>query len=362
MADNGLTCSLKASYKDFTLDAQFTVQAGELACIIGPSGCGKSTTLQLIAGLLAQERGSLLLNGQDIGQKPVHQRHIAMVFQDYALFPHMNVEQNICYPLKIRKLNRAKRKERVARLLSLVALEGYQKRRSQELSGGERQRVALARALASDPQLLLLDEPLSALDAKLRKHLREEIRRIHDETGITTVYVTHDQEEALSIADRIIVMHAGKVMQEGKGEDIYHNPASLFVATFMGEGTTLPYSIIPKTLVNPGSSSEPFVFKPLEGKHTIFFRPEHVMVQDDRNLPLAEYLPHLSFKQAEVQSCEFQGDHYRIACNWEGHTILCHSSYRPKTQLVTLGVRSSKIREYVDGESIAKQPLSPAGE
>jgi ABC-type Fe3+/spermidine/putrescine transport system ATPase subunit len=169
MTDDGLSCSLKASYQDFNLDVSFSVKSGELACIIGPSGCGKSTTLQLIAGLLPLNAGKLVLNGRDISHTSVHERQIAMVFQDYALFPHMSVEQNIAYPLKIRKVGREKRKERIARLLSMVALEGYQKRKSQQLSGGERQRVALARALASDPKLLLLDEPLSALDAKLRK-------------------------------------------------------------------------------------------------------------------------------------------------------------------------------------------------
>ncbi|MGE4454617.1 MAG: ABC transporter ATP-binding protein [Sphaerochaeta sp.] len=361
MAAEGLECTLKASYKDFKLDVSFSVQAGELACIIGPSGCGKSTSLQLIAGLLPLHAGSLMLNGKDIVHTPVHERQIAMVFQDYALFPHMNVEQNIAYPLKLRKMTRLQRKERISRLLSLVSLEGYQKRRSQELSGGERQRVALARALASQPQLLLLDEPLSALDAKLRKHLREEIRRIHDETGITTIYVTHDQEEALSIADRIIVMHEGKVMQTGAGESIYAHPANLFVATFMGEGNTLPYSIIPKTLVKIGSS-EPFVFKPQEGHHSIFFRPEDVLVQDDGSLPLAEYLPHLKFKQAELTSCEFQGDHYRLACTWGGHTIIAHARRKPISSYLTLGVRVSSIREYLNGELKGNSKLPMARE
>lgn len=356
MAVDGLSCNLSAAYQDFTLDVSFSVKAGELACIIGPSGCGKSTTLQLIAGLLPLKEGSLLLNGRDIATTAVHERNIAMVFQDYALFPHMTVEQNIAYPLKIRKLSRSQRSERTAHLLSLVAMEGYQKRKSQELSGGEQQRIALARALASQPQLLLLDEPLSALDAKLRKHLREEIRRIHNETGITTIYVTHDQEEALFLADRIIVMHEGRVMQQGTGEEIYNQPNSLFVATFMGEGTTLPYSIIPKTLVNPGSPF-PFVFKPLEGSHTIFFRPEQVLVQDELTLPLAEYLPHLQFKQADVVSTEFQGDHYRLVCSWEGHTIISHADKRPRTQKVTLGVRISSLREFQDGTSVLKQRL-----
>lgn len=351
MADKGLSCTMKASYKDFALDASFSVKEGELACIIGPSGCGKSTTLQLIAGLITPEEGSIFLNGKNIIDEAVHERHIAMVFQDYALFPHMSVAQNIAYPMKLRRIHKAQRIAEVKRLLTLVSLEGYQKRKPQELSGGERQRVALARALASQPKLLLLDEPLSALDAKLRKHLRTEIRRIHEETGITTLYVTHDQEEALSIADTIIVMQEGRVGQIGSGEEIYHQPNSLFVASFMGEGNILPYSLIPRNLATqPGMSKE--AFKPLEGEHTIFFRPEHVIIQDDSTLPLPEFFPHLEFKNAQVTSCEFQGDHFRVSLLWEGHAIIAHTLDRPRSQIVRLSVRIQQMREYLNGQLV----------
>jgi len=353
MADKGLTCSMKASYKDFALDASFSVKEGELACIIGPSGCGKSTTLQLIAGLITPEEGSIFLNGKNIIDDAVHERQIAMVFQDYALFPHMSVGQNIAYPMKLRKIKKKDRTDEVERLLALVSLEGYQGRKPQELSGGERQRVALARALASQPQLLLLDEPLSALDAKLRKHLRTEIRRIHDETGVTTLYVTHDQEEALSIADTIIVMHEGKVGQSGTGEEIYHKPNSLFVASFMGEGNVLPYSLIPRNLANQTEDAK-FSLKPLEGDHTIFFRPEHVTIQDDTALPLPEFLPHLEFKDAQVVNCEFQGNHFRVTLLWEGHTIMAHTSDRPRSQIVRLSVRISQMREFLNGHLVTK--------
>ena len=352
MADKGLTCTMKASYADFALDASFSVKEGELACIIGPSGCGKSTTLQLIAGLITPEEGNIFLNGKNIINEAVHERHIAMVFQDYALFPHMSVDQNIAYPMKLRRIPKAQRIAEVKRLLALVSLAGYQKRKPQELSGGERQRVALARALASKPQLLLLDEPLSALDAKLRKHLRTEIRRIHEETGITTLYVTHDQEEALAIADTIIVMQEGKVSQIGTGEDIYHKPNSLFVASFMGEGNTLPYSLIPRNLtVQPGMTKE--VFKPLEGEHTIFFRPEHVTIQDDENLPLPEFFPHMEFKDAQVVGCEFQGNHFRVTLLWEGHPIIAHTSDRPRSEIVRLSVRIGLVREFLNGQLVS---------
>lgn len=353
MADKGLTCSMKASYKDFALEASFSVKEGELACIIGPSGCGKSTTLQLVAGLITPEEGSILLKGKDIIHEPVHQRSIAMVFQDYALFPHMSVEQNIAYPLKIRNTKKRARSAEVQRLLTLVGLDGYQKRKPQELSGGERQRVALARALASKPQLLLLDEPLSALDAKMRKHLRTEIRRIHDETGITTLYVTHDQEEALAIADTIIVMQDGQVSQSGTGEEIYRKPNTLFVASFMGEGNILPYSLIPRNLANQ-TEEDKYPIKPLEGEHVIFFRPEHVTVQDDSTLPLPEFFPHLEFNNARVVSTEFQGDHFRVSLLWEGHTITAHTLDRPRSKIVRLSVRVTQIRQFLNGQLVAK--------
>ncbi|HZJ88701.1 MAG TPA: ABC transporter ATP-binding protein, partial [Sphaerochaeta sp.] len=237
--NSGLDCKLLASYEEFQLDAAFNVADGELACIIGPSGCGKSTSLLLIAGLLPLEEGAIHLRGKDLSDTPTHKRNIAMVFQEYALFPHLSVGENIAYPLRRRKVGRREREKRIAELLDLVSLSGYQRRRIDELSGGEQQRVALARALGSEPDLLLLDEPLSALDAKLRISLRDEIKRIHAETGITTVYVTHDQEEALSIADKIIVMDTGTVVQSGTPESVYNEPETPFVATFIGEGNTI---------------------------------------------------------------------------------------------------------------------------
>lgn len=359
MADKGLICTMKASYKDFALDASFSVKEGELACIIGPSGCGKSTTLQLIAGLITPEEGSIILNGKNIINEAVHERQIAMVFQDYALFPHMSVAQNIAYPMKLRNVKKRERMVEVERLLALVSLTGYQKRKPQELSGGERQRVALARALASQPQLLLLDEPLSALDAKLRKHLRTEIRRIHDETGITTLYVTHDQEEALAIADTIIVMQEGRVGQIGTGEEIYHKPNSLFIASFMGEGNILPYDLIPQNLVGgTAESSDPE--KPLQGEHTIFFRPEHVTIQDDITLPLPEFFPHLEFKDASVITSEFQGNHFRVTLLWEGYTITAHTLERPRSQIVRLSVRIGLILQFCNGKLLPNQQIYPS--
>jgi ABC-type Fe3+/spermidine/putrescine transport system ATPase subunit len=334
MADTGLSATLHASYEQFTLEAEITVTQGELACIIGPSGCGKSTTLQLLAGLLPTKESSILLNGRDLSNVAVHQREIALVFQEYALFPHMDVAHNIAYPLKLRKLSKAQQRKRVTELLELVSLTGYERRRTDELSGGERQRVALARALASDPKLLLLDEPLSALDAKLRKHLREEIKRIHDETGITTLYVTHDQEEALSIGDRIIVMNEGKVMQSGTPQEIYREPQSLFVASFIGESNVIDRNLLPNAL--------PFA----KDGETLFFRPAHVTVHDGRQIAAGEYLPHIAFEGAQVKTISFQGDHYRLFCSWNDQIITCYSDQRPSSDTVDLSVRIRDIRRF----------------
>lgn len=255
MQDAGLVCSLKADYPNFKLDTEFSVRKGELVCIIGPSGCGKSTTLSILSGLLDGDDGtSIILDGNDITRLAPEKRQVALVFQDYAIFPQMNVQDNIAYSLKLQKVPRKERTAKISAWLDLVSLSGFQKRKPSQLSGGERQRVALARALASQPKLLLLDEPLSALDTKLRRHLREEIRRIHDETGVTMVYVTHDQEEAMAIADKIIVMNQGHIEQMGEPEELYHHPKTLFTATFMGDGTTMPYSIIAETLKSEGNS------------------------------------------------------------------------------------------------------------
>jgi len=350
MDEKGLTCSIKASYPAFKLDVNFSVKKGSLSCIIGPSGCGKTTTLQLISGLIQPDEGFISLNGTDITQTAVNQRQIALVFQDYALFPQMNVQQNITYPMKLRKVPRSQMVERATMLLDLVSLPGYQKRRSSQLSGGERQRVALARALASEPELMLLDEPLSALDSQLRKHLRDEIRSLHDKTGVTMLYVTHDQGEAMAIADSIIVMNEGKIEQIGSPEEIYNQPQSLFVATFMGESNILPYDVIEQVLVSEGNDY--VIFSPKDGEQTIFFRPELVTIQDDMSLPFPDYLPHLEFRNSSLLSCTFQGSFYYIVYRWQNYEIHATAQKRPKGPEATLGVRLTNILQFLDGKRI----------
>jgi len=210
------------------------IRKGEFFSLLGPSGCGKTTTLNLIGGFETASRGTLLIDGQPMGDTPSHARPVNTVFQSYALFPHMSVADNVGFGLRMKKVPRPERRCAVEEMLRLVSLEGYEERRPGELSGGQRQRVALARALINQPSVLLLDEPLGALDLKLRKQMQLELKRIQGEVGITFIFVTHDQEEAMTISDRIAVMNKGKIEQLGRPEDVYERPATQFVAEFLG--------------------------------------------------------------------------------------------------------------------------------
>ncbi|GLQ08410.1 polyamine-transporting ATPase [Devosia yakushimensis] len=217
---------------------------GEFISLLGPSGCGKTTILRMIAGFENPTSGTISIDGQDITHLKPNQRQLGMVFQAYALFPNLNVGDNIAFGLKISGMPAEQRRARVDEMLKLIGLSGFEKRYPYEMSGGQQQRVALARAIAPRPRMLLLDEPLSALDAKIRVSLREEIRAIQIDLGITTVFVTHDQEEALSISDRIVVMNAGNIEQLGAPHEIYNKPATRFVATFVGQLNTIEAKIV----------------------------------------------------------------------------------------------------------------------
>ncbi len=221
-----------------------TLQTGEFVSLLGPSGCGKTTALRLVAGFDRPDAGSIVVGGRDLTGVPPNRRDMGMVFQAYSLFPNMNAEQNVEYGLKIRRAPKADRHKKVAELLELVGLGHAGKRYPHQLSGGMQQRVALARALAIEPSVLLLDEPLSALDAKVRVQLREEIRRIQLELGITTIYVTHDQEEALSISDRVAVMYGGRIEQVGSPVEMYGSPKTPFVAEFIGTMNRLASAVV----------------------------------------------------------------------------------------------------------------------
>ncbi|MFB2876375.1 sulfate/molybdate ABC transporter ATP-binding protein [Floridanema aerugineum] len=244
------------------------VKTGSLVALLGPSGSGKSTLLRMIAGLELPDMGKIWLIGEDATYQPVQERHIGFVFQHYALFKHLTIRQNIGFALEIRKIAKNKIQQRVEELLHLVQLGGLGDRYPSQLSGGQRQRIALARALAVQPRVLLLDEPFGALDAKVRKELRNWLRQLHEEVQITTVFVTHDQEEAMEVADEIVVMNQGCVEQVGKPSEIYDNPATPFVMSFLG-----PVNVLPSNAGFLPSN------KLLAEKEQIFLRPHDVLVQ-----------------------------------------------------------------------------------
>jgi putative spermidine/putrescine transport system ATP-binding protein len=228
-----------AAVKGFDLD----VAGGEFISLLGPSGCGKTTTLNCIAGLLDPDAGSIELDGKNVTADPPEKRGFGMVFQNYALFPHLTIARNVSFGLEVRGVSRAEIDRRVDRALELVQLAGVRQRFPSQLSGGQQQRVALARAIVTEPPLILMDEPLSNLDAKLRLEMRHEIRRIHQSLGLTTLYVTHDQEEALSLADRVVLMRDGVIEQSGSPEELYAQPRSLYVANFLGYRNLLPVQV-----------------------------------------------------------------------------------------------------------------------
>ncbi|MEM7555382.1 MAG: sulfate/molybdate ABC transporter ATP-binding protein [Cyanobacteria bacterium P01_A01_bin.84] len=253
-------------------DVSLEIGSGSLVALLGPSGSGKSTLLRLIAGLEMPDRGKIILTGQDATYESVQKRNIGFVFQHFALFKHMSVRKNIAFGLEIRKAPKAKIKKRVDELLELVQLNGLGDRYPNQLSGGQRQRVALARALAPEPQVLLLDEPFSALDARVRKDLRAWLRKLHDDVHVTTVFVTHDQEEAMEVSDEIVVMNKGRVEQTGTPAQIYDHPATAFVMSFIG-----PVNVLPST-------SRIFQSNGFEGTHSeMFLRPQDVMVATSPN-------------------------------------------------------------------------------
>jgi iron(III) transport system ATP-binding protein len=259
-------------------DVEIEVAEGEFFTLLGPSGCGKTTLLRTIAGFYQQDSGHIHVGDSIIDKVPAHQRDIGMVFQNYAVFPHMTVAENVAFGLKNRKVPTAEITPRVAKALATVQLTGYEARTPDQLSGGQQQRVGLARAMVIEPRLLLLDEPLSNLDAKLRLQMREDILDIQRQLGITAVYVTHDQEEALVISDRIAVMHSGKVQQIGTPWDIYRDPVNQFVATFVGNMNVFPGQDMLKSLQNESRANLSLpAGKKAEDLKTAF-RPEDVWI------------------------------------------------------------------------------------
>ncbi len=285
----------KFSGKTVLKKFSISMEKAELCCLLGPSGCGKSTALKIIAGFLKQDEGEVCLNRQEISLLTPQERNVGLVFQNYALFPHLNVFDNVAYGLKRRKWRKKQILQQVEEMLDLVQLDGFERRYIHELSGGQQQRVALARSLVTSPDLLLLDEPLSNLDARLRMQMRNEIVRIQRKLGLTTIYVTHDQEEAMSIADRVVVMNNGMIEQIGSPRDIYKEPSSPFVAGFIGRINLLKIdperdriSVLPGI---PGQNRH----SARGEKATCIIRPEAVELSSDPNSSLHGIIKEITF-------------------------------------------------------------------
>ena len=306
-------------------NVSLSVEKGEFVTILGPSGCGKTTLLRCIAGFQVATSGDILLKGEDITQTPPHKRPVNTVFQKYALFPHLNVFDNVAFGLKLKKLDNALIVKKVKQALKTVGMSDYEYRDVDSLSGGQQQRVAIARAIVNQPEVLLLDEPLAALDLKMRKDMQLELKEMHKKLGITFIYVTHDQEEALTLSDRVVVMNEGKIQQIGTPTDIYNEPVNCFVADFIGESNILSGQMIHDRLVR-------FCDKDFEcidegfGENApvdVVIRPEDIYIWENTHTSIAKQqsdydpddrVPKGKFTKwyGEVQSCIFKGVHYEM--------------------------------------------------
>lgn len=293
-SDNGFK-----AVDDFNLE----VKRGEFVTFLGPSGCGKTTTLRMIAGFELPTSGQIFLNGEDISQLPANKRPINTVFQRYALFPHMNIYENIAFGLKLKKLPKEEIRKKVKHVLDMVDLEGFENRRISTLSGGQQQRIAIARALVNEPEILMLDEPLGALDLKMRKEMQLELKNMHDQLGITFIYVTHDQEEALTMSDKIVVMSEGRIQQVGTPEDIYNEPKNAFVADFIGESNIFKGIMTGHMKVRFCGGEFTGMDDVPEGTLVdVVIRPEDVIITKPEDGTVA----------GEVTSVIFKGMHYEV--------------------------------------------------
>jgi putative spermidine/putrescine transport system ATP-binding protein len=335
-------------------ELRLAISGGEFVALLGPSGCGKSTALNLIAGLLEPTTGSIWLDGTRIDTVPSERRDFGMVFQNYALFPHLSVADNVGFGLRVRRVHRAERVRRVADALRLVRLEDQADKYPGQLSGGQQQRVAIARAVVTQPRLVLMDEPLSNLDAKLRLDMRTEIRLLHQELGLTTVYVTHDQQEALSLADRLVVLRDGAVQQIGTAADVYERPSNAYVAAFVGYRNALSGTAAGPHQVRVGDLALTVADDVPTGGVVVLIRPDDLVVAEaatENLLPI------------HVRVCEYQGRHFAVEGATVGDvTVHCHAD-RPLApgDDVTVTVRPERVRVYPDGDSVPVDPPVAVG-
>ena len=336
-----------AAVKDLSL----TVNDGEFVCLLGPSGCGKTTTLRMIGGFLKPDSGDVRIDGVAILNQPPDRRPTAMVFQRYALWPHMTVWNNVAFGLQVRRRPRDEIRRRVEGTLELVGLPGLSQRYPAQLSGGQQQRVALARALVLEPRILLLDEPLSNLDAQLRIYMRAELTAIQRRVGITTVFVTHDQEEAMSIADRIAVMNLGVLEQMDSPDEIYARPATLFVATFIGTMNRLDAFVETEGRIRAG----PFAFRPPDGMPSAAagplvagIRPEDLMIQSG-----GDGVP------AQIEHVVDLGHYRRVSVRVDGVSLLAFTSKGEELPTNQPTVRARSVLLYADSRLVGASELVP---
>ncbi|HDR1920590.1 TPA: ferric ABC transporter ATP-binding protein [Pasteurella multocida] len=310
----------KAFGKAVVIDnLDLSIKRGTMVTLLGPSGCGKTTVLRLVAGLESPTSGQIFIDGEDVTKSSIQNRDICIVFQSYALFPHMSIGDNVGYGLKMQGVSKEERAKRVKEALELVDLAGFEDRYVDQISGGQQQRVALARALVLKPKVLLFDEPLSNLDANLRRSMREKIRELQQRLGITSLYVTHDQTEAFAVSDEVIVMHKGKIMQKAPAKELYLRPNSLFLANFMGES-----SIFQGTLQQDQVTVNGYQFKLnnaaqfglTDGACLVGIRPEAISFKETGE----------AAQRCSIKSAVYMGNHWEIVANWGGQDLLVNTN------------------------------------
>lgn len=322
-------------------DVSLQIERSEFVSLLGPSGSGKTTLLMVLAGFVRANSGSLMADGREMLIEPPHRRGIGMVFQNYALFPHMSVLDNVAYPLKLRGMSKRLRHDKAAEMLAVMKLDGVEHRSIHQLSGGQRQRVALARALVFEPKILLMDEPLSALDKQLREHMQVEIRRLHEKFGTTTIYVTHDQQEALTMSDRIAVMKSGTLVQVGHPSEVYSRPKNAFVAGFFGDSNMLPVKIAGGSARYGGLHVALNVRDQVAGSRAwMVMRSERLRLFD-----VAE--PDYVCFDGTLKGSLYQGDGYVFYVETgEGHEVRVKSSHRDGLAVgsrVVVGIRREDL-------------------